>query len=69
MLDPFVALARQHIGQPLELLNLARLEELSSIVEGASKFHRESDADGRTEGMTSRELLGLIQRTLNFIQV
>lgn len=67
-LNPFVTLARQQVGQPMELLNRAKLEELSSLVEYATKFDHRPDHEKRTERMTSGELLSLVQRALNFIQ-
>lgn len=68
MLGPFVALSRLHIGQPTEILNLAKTEELSLLVAYANRFHHETNHNWRTETIIDGELLGFVRRTLSFIQ-
>jgi wobble nucleotide-excising tRNase len=68
MLGKFVTLSRQHLGQTTEIINSAKTDELSLLVDYANKYHHETNHNWSMETINDGELRGFVKRTISFIQ-
>ena len=66
LLGYFLDNCRQRIATPQEILNTRDTQELSNLLEYANRFHHDTNAAWETEAINDGELLGFVQRALNF---
>lgn len=66
LLGHFVALCRQQVGQPGEILDQSATQELDELREYANRFHHDTNPAWETEVINDAELRSFVQRTLAF---
>ena len=64
----FVDKCRQRIGQTSQMLDQARLQELTDILEYAHKFHHDTNQAWQSESINSSELQGYVEDVLEFVR-
>jgi wobble nucleotide-excising tRNase len=68
MLGPFLGRCDQRFDGPQQILSRHEVAELREILEYANKFHHESNPAYESEQINDTELVGFIQRALDFIR-
>ncbi len=68
LLGNFINSSRTRIGQSKEILNEAKTNELNSIVNYGNRYHHDSNPNWTNESINDGELMGYVNRTLDFIQ-
>ena len=66
LLGYFLDNCRQRIATLQEILNTQDTQELSNLLEYANRYHHDTNAAWETEAINDGELLGFVQRALNF---
>jgi wobble nucleotide-excising tRNase len=66
LLGPFRGLCEQGVGTPNEILDQQDTQELRELVEFANRFHHDTNPAWETELINDAELLGFVQRVLDF---
>jgi wobble nucleotide-excising tRNase len=66
LLGPFRGLCVQRVGTPNEILDQHDTQELRELVEFANRFHHDTNPAWETELINDAELLGFVQRVLDF---
>jgi AAA domain len=68
LLGHFRHLCEQQSGTQREILDAADTVELRNIVEYANRFHHDTNRAWETEHINDAQLLGFVQRTLDFVR-
>jgi hypothetical protein len=69
MLGQFAGLCRQRLSAGTQILSTADLQELSDLTDYANQFHHDTNPGGwRTVIINDAQLLGFVQRTLDFVK-
>lgn len=66
MLGPFIAICRQRLGQPNQIMVAADIDELDRLRNYANRFHHDSNPAWQTAAINDQELAGFADRTLRF---
>jgi len=67
-LGPFRGLCEQRVGAANQILDQADINELRALAECGNRFHHDTNAAWETEHINDAELVGFVQRTLNFVK-
>lgn len=66
LLGQFIALCRQRLGAPSQILTQDDIVELRDLLDYANKFHHDTNAAWETEAINDQELSHFCSRTLLF---
>jgi hypothetical protein len=66
LLGGLIAICRDRVGTPDEVLNTAQTTELEQLVDYANRFHHDTNPAFATAPVTDGELRGMVRRVLAF---
>ncbi|WP_457584578.1 AAA family ATPase [Ensifer canadensis] len=66
LLGPFIGICDQRVGGPNEILSVADIAELRSLLNYANRFHHDTNPAWQTAAVNDAELSDFAQRTLIF---
>ncbi len=67
LIGPFVAVCRQRMGTPEEILSKAVIQRLDEILQYANQFHHEPGSALQSSSINAQELHSFVSRTLDLV--
>ena len=69
LLGAFIEKCRQRLGSNDEIMAKKRITELKNLVDYANLFHHDTNSSLETQMINATELLGFVERTLDFVRL